>query len=220
MVNLIQKVEKNGISYFQFEDNGATMWLPLDESLKLVTTTPSTERNCRIISGVISLKNGTLRTRKVQTPRMKAIYIYTEKKYTKQKHYLECNDLIFTRIVKKADFLKKHANLIYAIDKARIIDYSLGKIETPYGIAGVEDFSTGLKTLLNIHYCLRSPSTYYLVNVNECGDNVFKYIFPAVEGTNVSLFIEHAVYFLPDEFEYVVNDNLLDDRMKLFDIVF
>lgn len=100
------------------------------------------------------------------------VYLYTKKEYRK-KCLIDSNDSWFNRTLQDTKFLISCQNLIYTIDKAKIINFKLRKIETPLGICSIDDLSTGLKTILNILFLLKQKSTdIVLVNVNECGDAV------------------------------------------------
>ena len=160
------------------------------EACDLIKRYPAEDRNCQITrsSGrdTIGLKSGkgTLPRRPIPNPG-KAIKLYTKLAYCSEElPYVLANDDEFRNTRDTPGFLERHRDTIYAIDKAIIVNYERLKIETPYGIAGINDLSTGCKTILNIlRFMERGPKYKVLVNVDEAGDNVLEKILDLVAGS-------------------------------------
>lgn len=77
-------------------------------------------------------------------------------------------DSFFSIYTVNDGFTDKDLELIQLIDNA---DIDNDKILTPFGVGGLEDLSTGCKTLLNcIHY---TEKVFY---VGCCGENVLSYV--------------------------------------------
>ena len=94
------------------------------------------------------------------------------------------------------------------------------KIETPYGIASVDDLSTGCKTLLNIAYLTEQlGNRIAIVNVNECGNNALRKAFDMVSGTNIHLYISHDTAAVDMQYKFIVNGKELKDEFEFVDII-
>ena len=222
MLSLKEKLIKGDKTVYTFLYNNETIALDYKSSVNLIQATAAKDRNCRIINGVISLKTGILPSRYYSTVRKQAVYMYTKQEYISKfeadRRCILSNEAFFSRTEKDIALLKSCEYYIHAIDEAKILDYNTMKMETPFGITDVSEMSTGLKTLLNILYLMRKyKNEQYLVDVDECGDNALKYIYPLVRGSNISLYISHLMAYLPDDFVYVVNDVELKDPMDIID---
>lgn len=62
-------------------------------------------------------------------------------------------------------------------------------------------------------------NNFYLINIDECGDNILKDIFNVVKDTNIGLFIQHDIIEMPEEFDYFVNDEKLTDILSFGDFI-
>ena len=91
-------------------------------------------------------------------------------------------------------FLKSCAKYIKEIDNAVIVDYKLMQAKSEKGVYSVKDFSTGLKTILNVVYLLRKKdTTSIIVNATECGDNAINTLFEIVNNSRIGLYITHDI---------------------------
>lgn len=215
MLLLQEKIVRNQKEAYKFIKDGDVIVKDYNTSMKLIQSCFPSERNCRVINGTISLKQGELPINSTPTTTAPIVRIYTRKSEAPNIPYIESNDLTFSRIEQNAAFLKKHKEIIKALDGATIVNPTAGKIETPYGVTDIGSLSTGLKTLLNILYCLEHTAQPYLININECGENVLKYVFPVVAGTNIALFVEHMIFYIPEGYTYVVNGKTMKDRLDM-----
>ena len=86
------------------------------------------------------------------------------------------------------------------------------------GIFSVKNFSTGLKTILNVVYLLRKKDTTpIIVNATECGDKVMNILFEIVNNSRIGLYITHDILEMSENFQYYVNDKKIEDTMELSD---
>lgn len=220
---LMSKEVVNGANYYTFQYNGEKKRLSDKEANFLVSKFDSKNRNCKIPKGQISLKayEGTLPFIS-SNKEYKGVRIFTKEEY-RSLCLINSNDKWFYNIFsdnyqRGMSFLKSCNNYILKVDNATIVNEKIGKIETPFGICSIYDFSAGLKTILNILYLLK----YYkkdniLVNVNECGDVVLSIIFKLVNNTNISLYLTHDIIDMPDNFIYYVNNEELKDTLDFAD---
>ena len=132
--------------------------------------------------------------------------------YTKPEYWDKCtikyNDEWFARIIEDEAFQKKYAEVIYDIDKAKIIDYYSGTMETPFATTHIREMSTGLKTLLNILYLKERPNEkeQHLVFIGECGENVVDRIFRNIAGSEISVFSQDIKATKNWNLLYKIND--------------
>ena len=134
--------------------------------------------------------------------------------------YVLSNDDEFRNTRDTPGFLERHRDTIYAIDKAIIVNYERLKIETPYGIAGINDLSTGCKTILNIlRFMECGPKYKVLVNVDEAGDNVLEKILDLVAGSNISLLISHKTDCIDRTRKFELNGKPMSDEMAFLDAI-
>jgi len=200
----------------------------LAAACELINRYPAENRNCQIIEGRngnsdrIGLKSGKGRLPMCPVPNPdKPIKLYTKLEYCPQQlTYIRSNDSEFRSTRDEPGFLERHRDMIYAIDKAIIVNYERLKIETPYGIAGINDLSTGCKTILNIlRFMELTPREEVLVNVDESGDNVLKRILALVAGSNISLYISHNTDCIDDKHKFDLNGAPMPDVMAFLDAI-
>ena len=79
------------------------------------------------------------------------IRLFTSTNYFKPEEIIIDNESFFDNIDIDA-LSQKSIDVMEQIDKAKLLDLNTGKIETPFGIAGVTDLSTGCKTVINTIY--------------------------------------------------------------------
>lgn len=122
------------------------------------------------------------------------IYAGTEYIDSFRDNYVNINDHYFNNVKYDRDFLKDQNRIIKQIDGAEIIDYELLTVVTPYGTTSIDNFSTGLKTLLNTKYLIQNGGgEKYLINLNECGDKVVNIILKMTSKENISFLIERTI---------------------------
>lgn len=153
----------------------------------------------------------------------KVVRLITSNKYLKLLNpsiYIHSNEVKFAEIKYNVGFLQRNKNILHSIDRASIINEGLLKIETPYGIASVDDLSTGCKTLLNIAYLTEQlGNRIAIVNVNECGNNALRKAFDMVSGTNIHLYISHDTAAVDMQYKFIVNGKELKDEFEFVDII-
>lgn len=95
-------------------------------------------------------------------------------------------------------FCQLQKDVMSKIDNAVMIDDNLRKIQTPYGITGVNDLSTGCKTVLNYLYLHDHGDKFkdvYVINAIECGKNALDVLFDVMESQNelrIVILLEHS----------------------------
>ena len=192
------------------------------DALALIQSYPAEERNCRIAGNRIMMKAGN-----GQLPMLpkkdteKVVRLYTRPQYLKSiSPCIISNDEAFLKTKYANGFLERHRDTIYAIDRAIIVNYSRLKIETPYGIASVDDLSTGCKTILNILRLMEGGvNEEALVNVDEAGNNVLKRILDLVAGSRISLYITHDTNCINNDHKFILNGKEMQDEMEFSDTV-
>ncbi len=192
------------------------------DAVSLIESYPVRNRNCRIVRGRISLKagHGQLPFQPVPDP-VKPVKLYTKPRYLSEiSPCIFSNDEEFHVTKYAKGFLERHRDTIYSVDKAIVVNYDRLKIETPYGIASIDDLSTGCKTLLNILYLMDSGiKGEALVNVDEAGNNVLRRILDLVAGSNISLYITHDTDCIDNRYSFILNGKELQDEMEFTDVI-
>jgi hypothetical protein len=145
---------------------------------------------------------------------MKGIFmvkLYTKRDLVPQEYYiLEYNDVIFNGTVRASMFDDKCIEYIKRIDGAVLEDIGSNKIKTPYGIANITEFSTGLKTLLNIYLLNQDLQEKQIcVDITECGgDKLFQCIFAVAEERQVPLLLRHSQISKSFNINIIINDEI------------
>jgi hypothetical protein len=136
--------------------------------------------------------------------------------------FIEINDFEFYKTMHDTEFLLSQEDLLEKIDRAKIVNVKKLKIETPYGIDGIDALSTGLKTALNVFYKIQKfKSKKFCVNLSECGNEVINLIFEKYTESNVSFYISRSFIvkdFLINYARYIINEivpNSYDDLVKI-----
>ncbi|MFR8845589.1 MAG: hypothetical protein ACLVGL_11340 [Waltera sp.] len=118
------------------------------------------------------------------------VRLYTSGKYFKDNEIIIDNDsFLITMYLQKA-FPKI---LLRSWKKLTMQSYWIrisGKIETPYGITGIQDLSTGCKTILNCIFLQENQKVYPTVraiNATECGKNALEQLFCYIDKTNMDI---------------------------------
>lgn len=149
------------------------------------------------------------------------IKLYTSLNYFDRDTILYDNEAFFKEMVSSKDLERDELDILWEIDKAKLININLDKIETPYGICSLHDISTGCKTAINIMYIMKNISDFGklgAVNVTECGVNALEIIFKNIDKNNydINLILEHEDDIWEcSERDYIINGkkrirNLLD----------
>lgn len=193
------KEQRNGHRIYKFKFNGVYVEMDKWQAIEIVSSIGVKERNCKISRGDISFKaevgNISNRGKKVVWNKYYGgiVNVCVGKEYMYSGECIKSNDIYFDRYTRVAEsvFFKKYADIIYRIDKAKVIDYRLHSIQTPYGITDISNLSTGLKTILNILYMI---DTYgdrcdMMISISECGGNVYSYLFNIVSSTGIRLWV-------------------------------
>lgn len=226
---LKQKIIKDGSDYYTFitsANSDKQLTLSHVEALNLIKRYDSRDRNCKVSAGAIGLKagQGRLPVHEIRdNAKSKVVRLITSNKYLKLLNpsiYIHSNEVKFAEIKYNVGFLQRNKNILHSIDRASIINEGLLKIETPYGIASVDDLSTGCKTLLNIAYLTEQlGNRIAIVNVNECGNNALRKAFDMVSGTNIHLYISHDTAAVDMQYKFIVNGKELKDEFEFVDII-
>lgn len=149
------------------------------------------------------------------------VKLYTGRELVPKEYaVLEYNDAVFNSTVNATMFDEQCLIYIRDIDSAEVVNVRLNKIETPYGVAGITDFSTGLKTLLNLHLKSSEPAWKNLcVDITECGGAaLFGFIFKAADEKQVPLLLRHSQIPVSLGVDVFINDTLkvgVDDAQLL-----
>ena len=77
------------------------------------------------------------------------VRLYTSGKYFKDNEIIIDNDSFFNNNVSAKSLSENSIKVMEEVDHAKLLDQNIGKIETPYGSTGIQDLSTGCKTILN-----------------------------------------------------------------------
>ena len=94
------------------------------------------------------------------------------------------NESFFNNNVSARSLTDMSLTVMNEIDKAVLLDKKSGKIETPYGITGIRDLSTGCKTVLNYIFIKENTEKYPNVKAidgTECGWNALDKLFDIIE---------------------------------------
>lgn len=83
------------------------------------------------------------------------VRLYTSGKYFKDNEIIIDNDSFLITMYLQKPF-RNSIKVMEEVDHAKLLDQNIGKIETPYGITGIQDLSTGCKTILNCIFCKRT----------------------------------------------------------------
>ena len=77
------------------------------------------------------------------------VRLYTSGKYFKDNEIIIDNDSFFNNNVSAKSLSENSIKVMEEVDHAKLLDQNIGKIGTPYSITGIQDLSTGCKTILN-----------------------------------------------------------------------
>lgn len=95
-------------------------------------------------------------------------------KIPKNKTFINSVDIYFNSWVVRNGLSKQDESLLKLIDKSRFSDNGqVNTLITPFGVANYFQISTGCKALILLHHL----NNKYVVNIQECGQNVIDYIF-------------------------------------------
>lgn len=98
-------------------------------------------------------------------------------------------------------------DLLYLIDRAKIVNVDKGKLETDYGVIGKDDLSTGVKTLL-LAYQYARDNISALICIDECGKNIIDKLFSIADNSCVSLELNHCTIPFNLSYDFVLNDTI------------
>lgn len=106
--------------------------------------------------------------------------------HTGNNSIINFNDEYFCGTYMNYSFTDLDKKIIKQIDSAVIIDDD--KIQTPFGIASIEDLSTGCKTLININH---NPNK--IISIVECGDNAIDCLFENFYNGEVTVYANFMI---------------------------
>ncbi len=151
------------------------------------------------------------------------INIYTSTNYFDKKDIVINNESFFKNNITAKSFGILSIQVLKDIDSAELLDRDNGKIETPYGLAGLWDLSTGCKTALNLIFLLENPFIYpnvKAINATECGWNAIDKLFDIIEEKkdyHISIIIEHEneLYKCRDRQYRIDGDRIIESLLDL-----
>ena len=229
---LRKSIEPQG-EYYYFSVAGDFCKLNKERSIALIQSYPSENRNCYTNGTWIAMKKGyghtpvykdverqpkhtkMLRLLRHGTDSPSGVNIFIGAKYEQYCTVMD-NDSYFNEMAQDVDFLKSQSEYLMLIDGATIVNDNPTRIDTVFGVADIAALSTGLKTLLNILYIKEhNANQFAMVNIDECGDNMLPYIFQEVKDTNIALFLNHAIFELPAEYQIYANNKQVTSAGEL-----
>lgn len=145
--------------------------------------------------------------------------IYTKKELLPECLFIPSADTEFIKIYSNEKFLEAHKNIIKKIDNAVIVNKITHEMRTPYGLTSTINLSSGLKTILVAYYYIENTKETIALSTNECGANTLEYLYSAVANSNIILYMSNAVLCLPDDYTYIVNNNVLEDPLDYYDYI-
>lgn len=218
-----KEIYQNKKEVFVFEQNGVQKRLTLSQGVNLISQFDPKDRNCKVSRGTISLKPNegelkVIKKREITRGQYQGVRLYIGKKEDFS-FTIYSNDIWFyNNVMPNTSFLKSCVKYIKEIDNAVIVDYKLMQAKSEKGVYSIKDFSTGLKTILNVVYLLRKKdTTAIIVNATECGDKVMNILFEIVNNSRIGLYITHDILEMSENFQYYVNDKKIEDTMELSD---
>ncbi len=124
------------------------------------------------------------------------IKLYTSLDYFNKDNILFDNEAFFKEMISSKELADDELNILWEIDKAKIVNNKIDKIETPYGICSLKDISTGCKTAINIMFIMKHKEQFHkleAINATECGVNALESIFQIVDKYNydINIIVEH-----------------------------
>lgn len=109
------------------------------------------------------------------------ISYYTAKKYIpKDKKLIEYVDIYFNAWAVMNGLTEEENKWLSLIDHSRLTD-QIDRIITPFGVGHYSDISTGCKALILLSHL----GNGYVVNIQECGQNVINEIFYKLDNVSV-----------------------------------
>ena len=220
---LKKKIITDVSTVYLFEQAGKQITVEESEAKNLIMQYPPQKRNCKIVKGEISMKANAGNmvveqsqatkppTKGAETNQGKGVQLYTTQEAMKRCDILS-NAAWFASQAFSKEFLEKHQDLLWSIDHAKIVDYKLGTVVTPYGTTGLNNLSTGLKTVLNICYLKEyGNKKTYLVNIDDCGENAITHVLKIVNNSNIQVYLTHVPLTMGKGYKYFVNGQPLAD---------
>ena len=96
-------------------------------------------------------------------------------------------------------------DLISEFDNSKVVNIEKGMLESPYGVIGKDNLSTGVKTLV-LAYEAKLEGKPVLINVDECGKNIFPKLFEIVNDSCISIELNHGFVPINSGYSFMVND--------------
>ena len=132
------------------------------------------------------------------------VRLYTSGKYFKDNEIIIDNDSFFNNNVSAKSLSENSIKVMEEVDHAKLLDH---------GITGIQDLSTGCKTILNCIFLQENQKVYPTVraiNATECGKNALEQLFCYIDKTNmdIGIVLEHEdeIYECGNR-EYLINDS-------------
>ena len=137
------------------------------------------------------------------------IKLYTSFNYFNKDNILYDNEAFFKEMIESKE-----------IDKAKVINTRLNKIETPYGACSLKDISTGCKTAINIMFIMKHKEDFSrleAINITECGVNALEYVFRLIDKNDydINLVLEHE----DDIWECSKRDYLINGTRHITELI-
>lgn len=230
-VSLLGRSKDRAAYYFSID--GKNVALDLIKATHLIKETPAKERNCAIRNTVIVMKAGHGEVRIIEDPskgdssKVGATTIRIVTRHTGFKNKIWSHDRYFlTRVAGMKDLFIKNPEPLESIDKARILEieqvFPMLAISTPFGVGDVTKLSTGCKAVYNAIFIRQHfPNEDWEINIDECGDNVFPYLFKVVAGSRITLYLTRDIdidFIIGSEYKVYLNGQQVKNTLDLLEI--
>ena len=205
-------VQEGKKELFKFKRGMDLYTLPLSDAISLISKHASKNRNCKVSRGRISYKPNEGNNIPEKVINVSSVNIVTTLSSVGNREFVESVDLYFKRLLNYKDFIYRNRSVISKIDRAKVLDAELGTIETPYGVTDYKHLSSGTKAVLIALFLIENcEDSNFVLNMNECGGNVYDILFDVVEKSDLLLFLNHGTCFTFTKRLYVI------DGVKCYD---
>lgn len=149
------------------------------------------------------------------------IKLYTSLDYFNKNNVLYDNESFFKEMISSKELTDDELDVLWKIDKAKVVNAKLNKIETPYGICSLSDISTGCKTAINVMFIMKHREQFNrleAINATECGVNALESIFQVIDKYNydINIVVEHD----DDIWECGKRDYLINGNRHINDLLY
>lgn len=114
------------------------------------------------------------------------------------------------KFVSLKDFDDKCVWYLKELEGAEILDLNTDCVKTPFGVTNISSLSTGFKALV-IARLKKNRGEKAVICVNECGENIVKYITEEVDNSCIGLYMSYCAVTLRDKHKFKLNDSKIFD---------